>query len=308
MNILLVEDEIGIRDGLAALLRLRGHVVHVADSAALGAHMAKSGDYDLLVTDWRLGDGLGELVLREAACPALVMTGYPDEVAGQAGDAVILRKPVHAQTLLAEVERREAQRAPRADADASDGASAGDSDVRARLAALPSEARDRLTLAWLLAGADPHSAVRDDGACAVLETPLSAAGERKLPHIEALGGDARVLQNDDGLRLELRVFRDGRPEGTIAVPFDAPWPAAPAALAIDLQGAGDLAPDAFVELVQRAAAARRDGRAVHLLDIPPHLRLYLEILDLEHLLPKRHPSGPRLPEVLEELWGQELWR
>ena len=94
MNILLVEDELGIREGLAALLRTRGHVVHAAESVARGTRLAADHAFDLVVTDWRLGDGLGLEVIEHCGCAAIVMSGYPEEVAAATGDATVLEKPV----------------------------------------------------------------------------------------------------------------------------------------------------------------------------------------------------------------------
>ena len=74
--------------------------------------------------------------------------------------------------------------------------------------------------------------------------------------------------------------------------------------AVDLDAHGSCDPNSFVELVERVAVEAARGRTVELLNIPPHLRLHLEITGRGHLLPMRPRSGPRLPEVLMELWSQ----
>ncbi len=64
MNLLLVEDEPGIRDGLATYLRLRGHVVHTAGRVAEAVQLAAQHAFDLVVSDWRLPDGTAGELLR----------------------------------------------------------------------------------------------------------------------------------------------------------------------------------------------------------------------------------------------------
>ena len=60
MNILLVEDEPGIREGLASFLRIKGHRVLTAASQQEGLSHITDDHFDLLITDWRIGADLGD--------------------------------------------------------------------------------------------------------------------------------------------------------------------------------------------------------------------------------------------------------
>ncbi|MBM3974265.1 MAG: response regulator [Planctomycetes bacterium] len=99
MKILLVDDEDGIREGLAALLRRYGHEVRTAKDCAT-AKLALAGDYDVLVTDWRLPDGVAGSFLGLVRCPALAVSGHPDEIGVDRRLAAILTKPVRPKDLL----------------------------------------------------------------------------------------------------------------------------------------------------------------------------------------------------------------
>lgn len=294
MNILLVEDEAGIREGLATYLQLKGHIVRVADSCASGSSMLEDESFDVVVTDWRLGDGLGGEIAARSECPVVVMTGYPQDVSGVSDETPVLRKPVAPGTLLTEIEKRSPAVAARPKATAA-GQIAG-------LEQLPQDVQDRIRLAIEMTDAT-DAAIREDGDCVVLTARLERDDQEALNRLQCLGGDIRVL-DDNGLRLEFRLFRDAHPVDATVVRFDQPWPAAPSAVAVDLHGC-ECHPEAFVQLVEDVARANRGGRTVHILNAPPHHRLYLETLGLDHLLPNRPRSGPRLPEVLMELWRDE---
>ncbi len=295
MNILLVEDEAGIREGLAAFLRLKGHVVRVADSCASGEQMVISEDFDLLVTDWRLGDGFGREILAHCSCPAIVMTGYPEEVADPSGRAVILCKPVSPAALLDEVERCSD------DATAEPTASA-DHDLDDRVAQLPADTRDRIRLACALLDAADNAELLDDGAFVLLRAPLNNDDSKVLERLELLGGDLRVLELGGTPCAELRLFRDSRPDDLDALHIGDAWPPAPDPIVVDLDTHEPCSPWVFEQVVEELAEEQRRGRVVRLLNVPTHLRLYMEILGKHHLLPMRTKSGPQLPEVLAELW------
>ena len=81
MRCLLVDDEPGIREGLAALLRLRGHEVHTAADLAQASALASSHEFDLVLTDWRLPDGTALPLFDQGAAPIVVISGHPEEVA-----------------------------------------------------------------------------------------------------------------------------------------------------------------------------------------------------------------------------------
>ncbi len=58
-EILIVEDNPTVREGLAQLLRTRDHSVSAADSAACARALLEAGAFDLVISDYRLEDGTG---------------------------------------------------------------------------------------------------------------------------------------------------------------------------------------------------------------------------------------------------------
>jgi CheY-like chemotaxis protein len=286
MKILLVEDEAGIRAGLTSFLQMRGHEVRAAASCREGLQWLEVEDFDVVVTDWRLGDDVGPVIVTRAKCPTLVMSGFVGEV--DTGAARVMAKPVPPAELLAEIEKLASRRAAPAAAD--------------RLETLPCDTRDRLRLALALVGDAAAGTVVDDGEFVTLRVPgVDTADVELLARLELLGGDLRLLSDGD-TRLELRLYRDGRPDGiehTVS-PAGA-WPPVPAPIAIDFDGHA-CAPTAFLDLVRRARDSREAGRTVEFLNVPSHLRFLLEVSAQAHDLPMRAMSGPRIPEVLADLW------
>ncbi|MEM7199173.1 MAG: response regulator [Planctomycetota bacterium] len=304
MLVLLVEDEPGIREGLAAFLRIKGHIVRLAETCASGLAAARDEVFDAVITDWRLGDGTGDQVVRASDCPAVVMSGYPEEVTGL-GDAVtVLRKPVTPATLLQQLEQlvppqasasqSQAAQTPMPQSQASPHGTAVDD--------LPIDVRDRVALALALAGYPEEARITVDGGLVTLAAPLVDTRDEDLTALEAVGGDLRVLEPDGQPWLELQLDAAGRPEGETVVQPGEPWPPALEAVVVDFRGCDRFDPDEFLALTDRAHAAERDGRVVRFINVPSHLRLYAELLDQAHRVPKRPKSGPRLPEVLQELW------
>jgi two-component system response regulator HydG len=58
-EILIVEDNPTVREGLAQLLRTRDHSVAAAESAARARALLEAGAFDLVISDYRLEDGTG---------------------------------------------------------------------------------------------------------------------------------------------------------------------------------------------------------------------------------------------------------
>jgi two-component system response regulator HydG len=58
-EILIVEDNPTVREGLAQLLRTRGHTVAAAESAGRARALLAAGAFDLVISDYRLEDGTG---------------------------------------------------------------------------------------------------------------------------------------------------------------------------------------------------------------------------------------------------------
>lgn len=86
MNILLVEDELHVRNALAKSLEAWGHDVTEADTAELARAALLAIDFDLIVLDVNLPDATGWDVLRQremrgkAAAPAIVISAISPSV------------------------------------------------------------------------------------------------------------------------------------------------------------------------------------------------------------------------------------
>ncbi len=292
MNLLLVDDETGIREGLAALLRRRGHVVRTAASVREALERLAAEAFDLVVTDWRLPDGEGSAIVAATTAPVIAASGHPEDVAAAPNLRAVLGKPLMPQDLMTAIEQATAANVA-APVAAAPGPGIADD--------LPEDAAARVRLAVALLGAVDVE-VADDGAFVTIRAPLPAAGDAALLDLEAVGGDLRVLAPGDAPTVELRFHRDGRPATEVSpIAPGEPWPAR-GDCAIDFDRS-PVTPAAFLDLLDRCAAVARAGRTVHFLNVPPHLRLHAEVLGRSADLPKRTRVGPRLPAVLSELWS-----
>ncbi len=115
-SILVIEDDSGVREQLAATFKIDNYEVELCASGREGCDRLDAGEtaFDLVVTDLRLPDVSGmEIVDRVTAaqpdCPVLVMTAYASVdsavEAMRRGAFHYLAKPFTADALLAEVER-----------------------------------------------------------------------------------------------------------------------------------------------------------------------------------------------------------
>ncbi|MGE3171667.1 MAG: response regulator [Planctomycetota bacterium] len=288
MRILVVDDEAGIREGLAALLRLRGHDVRTAADVAAAEQLLGDGAFELLLTDWRLPDGTAEPLLRRGV-PGIAISGHPEEVTRAPGLLAVLGKPVPPPRLLAMV--AEIAAATPVAPPVPSGADALPADVGAVV---------RRALA-LLAGADGRAAAElvDDGTFVTLRAPWP--GDDRQAGFEALGGDLRVLAPGNRPMLELRWCRDGRPGPDVLVVTPAAgWPAG-VDFCVDWHDhAADEA--AWFAALDRAAAARAAGVRVEFLNVPAALRV--ATADAGRAGDLRVPDriGPHLPTELVDLW------
>lgn len=281
MRCLLVDDEPGIREGLAALLRRRGHEVRTAGDCAAAAAALADDEYDCVITDWRLPDGIAARFVAGCRAPVVAVSGHPEEVERHGRVREILQKPVAPSRLLQAL----------ADCQTPDVADTEEvaADVRAVLAAAD---------ACLPVGA--CTTVEDDGTFVVWRTELRP--ELPLDRLERLGGDLRVCGPDERRRVELRLCRDGRPDPSLPlVDPDASWPQVPE-LAVDFRGK-HLSEERFRACLQLATTFRQQGRRVHFLDIPPAFASLASDWERAHGVPMRDPPGPRLPAVLTDLWS-----
>jgi len=117
-TILLVEDEIFVRQVASEVLRAAGYRVLSAQNAAEAAQIyaEAEGDVDLLLTDLILpgetGRALGKrLRLADPLLPVLLATGYGDQMNCGAGEEC-LAKPFASEDLLGKV-RRLIEKSPR---------------------------------------------------------------------------------------------------------------------------------------------------------------------------------------------------
>jgi DNA-binding NarL/FixJ family response regulator len=115
-SVLLVEDEPDTREVLSRAIERQGYVCLTADGPAAAVVQAKSGHFDVVVTDVVMGGddraGLRLLrVLRDAGvhAPVIVITAYADvekvKLALNEGAAYLLEKPFRASDLMAAVDR-----------------------------------------------------------------------------------------------------------------------------------------------------------------------------------------------------------
>lgn len=59
MKILIVEDDLTIRENIAVILKHAGYAVDLADKYAEALQKSRDNNYDLIILDWMLPDGTG---------------------------------------------------------------------------------------------------------------------------------------------------------------------------------------------------------------------------------------------------------
>lgn len=108
-TILVVDNESLVRAATSTIFEIEGANVLSVPSAqdAIEQYQASESDVDLLVCDYRLGDGMTglELIRRirrigNAKTPAMIVTGYPADIPDVTGEAItILTKPLGLRVL-----------------------------------------------------------------------------------------------------------------------------------------------------------------------------------------------------------------
>lgn len=121
-NILVVDDELGIRDLLSEILNDEGHSVDLAENATQARSARLSHSYDLVLLDIWMPDTDGVSLLKEWATagtltmPVIMMSGHATiDTAVEAtriGAFSFLEKPITLQKLLKAVEQGLARSAP----------------------------------------------------------------------------------------------------------------------------------------------------------------------------------------------------
>lgn len=114
-NILVVDDELGIRDLLSEILNDEGHSVDLAENAQQARVARLNGQYDLVLLDIWMPDTDGVTLLKEWAAssmltmPVIMMSGHATiDTAVEAtriGALSFLEKPITLQKLLKAVEQ-----------------------------------------------------------------------------------------------------------------------------------------------------------------------------------------------------------
>ena len=122
-NILVVDDELGIRDLLSEILNDEGHNVELAENAAQARAARAIGPYDLVLLDIWMPDTDGVTLLKDWASagtltmPVIMMSGHATiDTAVEAtriGAFSFLEKPITLQKLLKAVEQGLARNAAR---------------------------------------------------------------------------------------------------------------------------------------------------------------------------------------------------
>ncbi|MFN3243509.1 MAG: response regulator [Planctomycetota bacterium] len=283
MKCLLVDDEPGIREGLAMLLRRRGYEVQTAEDCAGAAAELEAQRFDVVVTDWRLPDGTAVTFAAACDCPVLAVSGHPEEVQQVGAIRDALAKPVRPDRLLQRIAEL-----------VDDVERTADAEV-----ALVRDVQQVVddVLAQLPDGIDVTC--HDDGTFVVLRAALPAD---HTPTVRHLGGDLRVVENGLGRELELRLCRDGRPDpNTPVVAVDAAWPEADA-FALDCDGT-DASEQTFSNWCAAVAERNAAGGRICLLNVPARLEPITAVWETTHDMPMRERVGPRLSAELAELWS-----
>ena len=114
-NILVVDDELGIRDLLSEILNDEGHSVDLAENATQARAARAAGSYDLVLLDIWMPDTDGVTLLKEWAAtglltmPVIMMSGHATidtaVEATRSGAFSFLEKPITLQKLLKAVEQ-----------------------------------------------------------------------------------------------------------------------------------------------------------------------------------------------------------
>ena len=111
-RILLVDDDPGVRESLAAALRSDGFVVVVANDGQQALELATSTPLDLVLLDLNMPvksgwEAFEELTREHPLVPVIIVTARPNQLftAVGAGVGALLEKPLDIPTLLRTIKR-----------------------------------------------------------------------------------------------------------------------------------------------------------------------------------------------------------
>jgi two-component system response regulator HydG len=107
-KVLCVDDEHEVLVTMCRVLEGAGHTVSSAESARDAVAKILSNAFDAVITDWRLGDADGRVVLQavrnqgDGAMPVLVFTAYKEDAitAPEPFADMYLEKPVEPEELI----------------------------------------------------------------------------------------------------------------------------------------------------------------------------------------------------------------
>ena len=117
MNILIVDDEPGLRSGLSKILALQGYRALEASTAAEARRIMGSAEVHLVLLDLKLGNEDGLALLKtmkaeEPAVPIIIITGHGDVASAvqcmQAGATNYISKPIDNALLLSVLDKERA--------------------------------------------------------------------------------------------------------------------------------------------------------------------------------------------------------
>jgi DNA-binding NtrC family response regulator len=117
MNILIVDDEPGLRSGLSKILALQGYRALEASTAAEARRIMASAEVHLVLLDLKLGSEDGLVLLKsfkaeEPAVPVIIITGHGDVASAvqcmQAGATNYISKPIDNDLLLSILDKERA--------------------------------------------------------------------------------------------------------------------------------------------------------------------------------------------------------
>lgn len=101
-RILVVEDEVVAALSIRTVLAADGHVIEIAEDGEKGLDMFQAGEYDLVITDFKLAkmDGLevaDAIKQHSPAVPIILITAYAEKLGGTLGKVsnieLVLSKP-----------------------------------------------------------------------------------------------------------------------------------------------------------------------------------------------------------------------
>jgi DNA-binding NtrC family response regulator len=106
-DVLIVDDEVDLREVLAGILEAKGYTVDLADTVAEAKRLLAAHHYGMVLVDWRLPDGDGAVIANLAAevgSHTFVMSGYLREMLpGNVDPRRTIMKPIRRAELLAMV-------------------------------------------------------------------------------------------------------------------------------------------------------------------------------------------------------------